>query len=172
MIDSPLARFAARARRCHARIRGARFARRAEPRAASQVARLKAICGPEDVDDARRLAPTSIRARYGAHGGGRARNAVFCSHSEAEASDELRVLFPSPALDQLDASAYLAATVLPSVNEAMASLCASRPADAHGALSAWIRANSPALASSLVTVDEVAGAGGASGGGWRRQRCR
>ena len=59
---------------------------------------------------------------------------VDANDSEAEASDELRVLFPSPALDQLDASAYLAATVLPSVNEAMASLCASRPADAHGAL--------------------------------------
>jgi nucleoside diphosphate kinase len=64
----------------------------------------RALCGPTDNEEAKRVAPTSIRALYGID---KTRNAVHGSDSEESAERELRLVFNTFAVNILTTCAII-----------------------------------------------------------------
>ena len=76
------------------------------------VSRLSEIIGPTSVAVARKLSPSSLRARYGTSA---TKNAVHGSASLEAAGTELALLLPQRETSLMSTSEYLTATVLPAV---------------------------------------------------------
>ena len=55
------------------------------------IQRLRNLIGPEDINDARKNYPDSLRAKYGLDS---LRNAVHCSLTENLAKKEIKFFFP------------------------------------------------------------------------------
>lgn len=104
---------------------------------------MKNLLGPPDPKLAKQIAPRSLRARFGTD---EINNAVYGSTSLTSATQEIAFFFPRPPLRELPAKAYLAATILPAISQALVNLCRDRPADPHSWISSWLNVNKPSSA--------------------------
>eukprot|EP01029_Cantina_marsupialis_P022161 TRINITY_DN53972_c0_g1_i1.p1 TRINITY_DN53972_c0_g1~~TRINITY_DN53972_c0_g1_i1.p1 ORF type:complete len:499 (-),score=179.29 TRINITY_DN53972_c0_g1_i1:225-1721(-) len=104
------------------------------------IQHFRKIMGPTNPEKAKNDAPESLRARFGTDV---TRNGFHGSDSATGASRELKLVFPSPPMNQMGTKQYLAATVLPGVAEALTQLCRVRPADPYTWLATWLQSTRP-----------------------------
>jgi len=79
-------------------------------RATNGVAKLRALMGPADVEEARKHAPNSIRGKYAVS---LIKNAVHCADSEESAKRELAMFFPCVLNKVRSAKQYTLALIKP-----------------------------------------------------------
>eukprot|EP00771_Trimastix_marina_P004084 gnl/Trimastix_PCT/817.p1 GENE.gnl/Trimastix_PCT/817~~gnl/Trimastix_PCT/817.p1 ORF type:complete len:225 (+),score=30.08 gnl/Trimastix_PCT/817:49-675(+) len=105
---------------------------------------LMQLAGPENSNEAREVAPYSIRALFGIDS---TYNAVHVSDSPASARREINFFYPNTILDPIpngdEARSYLAQHVNPVLTDALTLLCKTKPIDPITWLGQWLLENNP-----------------------------